>query len=244
MAIPIHSGDHLHVVGNSLTTQGWYNPTGGLVDLINAQVPATTTRTFYAAAQPGSVAAVVRSGSATVGPVTVPKVFVQVTASGIPGTTSDEILADMNGRIFSFNPDVLIIEIGTNEHPGVNGWSVAKSQANLESIITQTRTWKPGIPIGILGLLTYSEQWAAGPVWSPIDTDTDSMVAMQQAVAGEFSGVTFMGIRSQALTYESTHNTPAPGATSGILTTDGRHPNTTGQVQIGNWTIGSFQVLP
>ncbi len=241
--IPVRSGNVVLFAGDSITAFGWPTVSGGLVDQINAQL-GPFQASFMATSS--GVAAKTSGVIATVGTVTVPKIPIRVANTGVPGFTSDDILADMTTYIFNPNPDVLILEIGTNEHPGATPpFPLSKSQANLISIINQTRAWKPGIPIGIVSLLTFDEQWDSGPplAWSPPDADTDAHNAMKQSVCASYTGVQYLEIRVPALTYESLHNLPGPpGTTSGTLTGDGRHPNATGQVQMGNWMIPYFTV--
>jgi lysophospholipase L1-like esterase len=240
--VPIRSGNIVVTAGDSISAFGYFTAAGGCADQINAQLGPF--QASYTATSSG-VAARVGGVVANVGTVTVPKIPIRVVNTGVAGITSDDILADMPGFIFNANPDVLVLEIGTNEHPGATPpFPLTKSEANLRSIIGQTRAWKPGIPILVVGLLTFDEQWTSTPSlgWSPVDADTDAHNAMKQRVCADYSGVVYGEVRIPALTYESLHNTPEPGATSGVLTGDGRHPNPTGQAKMGDWLIGSFQV--
>ena len=141
---------------------------------------------------------------------------------------------------------MVVLLVGINDV--TNSVPEATIKANYDSILSQVRVWSGTVGIACISVLFKGEQWAAGPVWSNaasggFDAAIDACNADIQSLCVTY-GCSYIDMRSLALTYETVNNAPAPGVASGILTLDGMHPNPTGQLQMGNWGIGSFQVLP
>ncbi len=68
--------------------------------------------------------------------------------------------------------------------------------------------------------------------------------AIQDVVAASPSAnVTYVPVRAVALAYEQAHNAPAPGVSAGILTSDGLHPNATGQALMSAQAFGQVTVV-
>lgn len=245
MAVQIHNGDVVLATGDSVTAGGYPTVPGGLRDLINAQLYAS----YGAVAGPGNIRATVGVGNVPPVPVRtgIPRTPITMLNTAVPGITSTYVLANLSEMITSQNPDVLFLLIGTNEHlpPANPSYSYAQSQANLEAIVDQARAALPNLRIVLLSLLTFDEQWTAGspPAWNPVDVETDTRCGIIQTVAAE-KGCEFVDLRNPMLVQESLLNTPAPGATSGVLTSDGRHPNTAGQLFMGNTIVPHLLMVP
>lgn len=234
MSCPIHANNRVHFVGDSITTLGWPFATGGFVDQVNAILAPSSIVT---------------------------------TTTGYSGEVLAQFVADMNTRVFAFNPDVIIAEIGTND---VNvGTDITAFQASLASFYSQVNAWKPGTPILWLSPMVWNEQWyssysgqavatggagvvvgagaktasVAGPAWGPNiwDARFQSYVDSVKAAAATAT-MTSVDLRAAALAYEAAHNTPAIGAKSGVLTVDGVHPLTVGQVFMGTKALAMCTV--
>lgn len=237
---PVHNGDKVVFVGDSITAFGWMSVSGGLVDQINAAIPSRTLA--ISATVSGALAhAVAGNVAATLLTTTLPPIPITAVNSGIAGDTAAVLATQVASRITDYNPNVIVIE------EGINGQNVPPSQmgADYSSILSQIRAWSPTVPIVCVSILGYYEQWQSTtpPTAIPVNDISPYNVALK-AACDSFAGTTWKDNYHPFYLYESTHNTPEPGAQSGILLLDDRHPNPTGQLQMGNWTIGSFQVLP
>jgi hypothetical protein len=140
--------------------------------------------------------------------------------------------------------------IGINDV--INGIDPAVSEANCRSIMTQIRAWSPTVPVAWISLLLFGgELWAAGPPlsWGPNppflkDPAIDAFNVMLQSVCVDFD-CTYIDMRSQLLAWESQNNTPEPGVQIGPFANGGPHPLApSGQILMGEWGIGSFEVIP
>jgi len=242
----VKRGANVVFVGDSITAQGWMSVAGGFIDQINAQIPIITAPRVAKLANGAVPATIIRAPGevVTVAPVSTQQV-IRTVNSGHSGDETGDIAAAVTARITSFAPDVIVLLIGINDvFFGVNP---AVSQANYDSILSQIRAWSSTVVIACLSVLTEGEQWAAGPVWSNSgpndDAAIDSFNAFIQTLCTTYNA-TYVDVRSQMLTYEAAHNTPAPGVASGVLTVDRIHPNATGQVQVSTYAIQSFTVVP
>lgn len=187
-----------------------------------------------------------------------------VTATGYSGQVTSEFAADMNTRVFAYNPDVVVLEVGTNDISVGTGMTIFSTA--YASILSQIAAWKPGTPVLCIEPMLYNEQWFAtfyatgvtptvgrgvvqsgnagvvhtipGPAWGPNIYDYRFQSYCDAiAAAVTTAGQTLALNRAPALVYEAAHNTPAIGAVGGILTADGAHPNSTGKVFLGNNAI-------
>ena len=242
MAVTVRPGNQVVFVGDSITAAGWFSVTGGLVDQINAQIP-TVVAPRYASLAPGASVASLASGAraATVASISTHNVNRTVN-SGVPGNQTSDIVAAVASRITDYNPDVVVMLIGINDV--TNAVALATIQANYDSILSQVRAWSGTVQIACVSVLWYGEQWVAGPAWSNVpsfDAQIDALNSAIQALCTTYSA-TYINARSPALVYETANNAPAPGVRTGILSSDGLHPNAAGQLQMGGWTVGSFTV--
>lgn|SRR5678815_1983766 len=250
MAATVRPGDQVVFVGDSITAAAWMSVTGGLVDQINAQIPVVNMPRVATVAGGAAIATLAPGArAATVAAVSTQSV-IRVVNSGVPGNKAADIAADVAGRITNYNPNVVVMLIGVND--AVNVTSLASFQTSIHTILSTTRAALPSCKIVVLSILWWSEQWAAGPVWNNFydpppsnPTYTPSIAEYNAILQSECAAVsgTYIDTRAPALAYEAANNTPAPGAVQGILTQDRIHPTIPlGQVQIGNWCIGSFTV--
>jgi lysophospholipase L1-like esterase len=236
--VPVHNGQKVVFVGDSITAFGWMSVSGGLTDQINAALPSRMTRNY---ATVSGTRAVSTGTAATVSLVTLAPTPITVVNSGVAGQACADIAAAVASRITNYNPDVVVIECG------INGENVPPSQmaADYASILSQVRAWSATVPIACVSILGFFEQWVPGP--PPASTPGNDVSPFNVALKGScdaVAGTTWIDNYTPFYLYESTHNTPAPGASSGVLLLDDRHPNPTGQLQMGNWDIGYFQMLP
>ncbi len=242
MAVTVRPGNKVVFVGDSITLAAWYAVTGGLVDQINAQIP-TVVAPRYATLAGGARAATLAPAAvaATVAPVSIQSP-IRVVNSGVSGDETANIDAAVAARITDYNPDVIVLLVGVNDVNLLE--STAFITTHYGSILSQIRAWSPTVPIACLSILFIGELWGAGPVWANAkDTALNDANTAIQGLCATYNA-TYIDARARALTYETVNNAPAPGAASGILTSDGIHPNATGKLQLGDWTIGSFTVTP
>lgn len=166
---------------------------------------------------------------------------ISVVNTGVAGDTAAVLSAQVAARITSYNPDIIVIE------EGINGESETPSQmgSDYASILDQIRAWSSTVPIVCVSILAYYEQWVPGPPPAAIPANdvTPYNVALK-AACDSFVNTTWQDNYGPFYVYESIHNAPAPGLASGVLLKDDRHPNPTGQLQMGDWMIGIFDVLP
>jgi lysophospholipase L1-like esterase len=126
------------------------------------------------------------------------------------------------------NPDMLFIELGTNDEiPGVTRASI---KASADYLLSTLRAGLPTIPMVWVGpWAARSENW--GP--DPLQNRMDAVQGGIQDSAPAFN-VQYVEVRSTQQVDEMTNNTPAPGITPGINTIDGTHPNWRGRPLYGN----------
>lgn len=242
--LPVSAGKKTHFVGDSITALGWYSATGGIVDQVNATWPAPANAVIGATAT--GKAGVVSGASATVIASAQTRKSIAVTASGVSGNVVADVSSNMSTRVFAFNPDILIVELGVNDI--LTGTDITTFSNNVASLLSQALAWKPTLPIMWVGPTAYGEVWQVGP---PVDwlsgygnnvSFPTYIAAIRSACASV--GAVFVDTRAPLLVYESTHNTPAPGASQGIATLDQIHPNPTGQVLMGNETFAAMSISP
>lgn len=151
--------------------------------------------------------------------------------SGVAGNKIADIQADIAGRVIAHNPDIVVIEAGTND---VGNTELPDYQASWLSVLAQIRAWKPDIPIVVLSIFLIFEQWQTfngTPRLHNFNDEgggaTKTIEAYNDAARGTLGSISphaaWVDLRAPALAYEVANNTPEPGAPSGILTSDGVH---------------------
>jgi hypothetical protein len=142
---------------------------------------------------------------------------------------------------------VILLLIGINDV--ITGVAPATSTANYTSILTQIRAWSSTVQIACMSLLVYGEHWRSAPLrWGvntpDLDANIDAFNTMIQGLCVTYN-CTYVDARTPLLTWESTNNTPEPGLHDGPFAGGGPHPLVpSGQILVGNWSIGSFAVTP
>jgi hypothetical protein len=246
--ILIHGGEKTLVTGDSITAAGYFEVAGGLADQIDAKIP-TVTAPRFATAAPGSFPAIAGAGStrAVANAVSTHNTIRRLN-TGIAGNLTGDIAAAVPARITNLAPDVLILLIGINDV--INSMSLAAySTPNMNTILTQVRAFSSTMQILLVSLLVFGEFWASGPPlsWGPnpagfLDGPIDAFNVMLQGMASTYN-CSYADARAQLLVWESINNAPAPGVQAGPFAGGGPHPLVpTGQVVLGNFLIGSFQV--
>lgn len=239
MSFTIVAGDRLHVVGNSITFFGFASATGSLFDQINATWP-NPAMSQNPGRSTGSSGVVVSGANGAVVATQPTRKQTTDTTSGVPGNKAADIAAAVASRIVAFNPSKLIIEVGINDQQAST--NPAAFAASYDSIVTQTQSALPSCQIMCLSLLSFNEQWVAGPAW-PADSVVTYNNAIQTVCTNR--GCTYVDLRAPLLAYEVINNSPPPGAGSGIETSDGIHPIIPGgQVNMGTWVFANLTVTP
>lgn len=151
--------------------------------------------------------------------------------SGHAGDGTRTIADNVNTRILAFNLDILFLEIGINQ------WR----REDYAAILGPVRGRFPKAQIACLSILWHNELWSHGPPVVFNNGATDSTLYPSNVDIRELCiqyGCVWMDMRAQGALYEQAHNTPEPGVATGILTSDGIHPNSNpGQLQMGGWAM-------
>lgn len=242
MGFPIIAGDRVHFVGDSITNFGWFNPTGGFVDQVNATWASPAPTPIPASASGGHI--VVTGGVAIAGNTQPTRRAITVTSSGVVGNKAADIAGDVASRIVAFNPTKVILEVVINDV--IQGTAPTAFAASYDSIITQTLSSLPSVKFLCLSALCYGEQWQAGPAWGP-NTGDSQIITLDNAIQTICTnrGMFYADTRAAQVIYESINNTPAPGAVDGFVTADAVHPiNPSGQVLMGTWVFPAVTVTP
>lgn len=256
--IPVHPGDPVVMVGDSITAQGWYSDTASLVGgtglLVNQILPplvgprrAVVTGNVglvAAGARPSSVASVTGGGQ------------INAINSGVSGNKIGDIEAAIPARITNFSPKVVVIEVGVNDNRGLNTGvptPLATFRASYDNVLATTISAIPTVKIVCIGIIFIQEKWATGPppVFSgnPYDVSsgggfTPSITEYNTEVQGSCvgHGGTYVDVRTPAALQESISNTPAPGAVDGVLSlaADGVHPSAAGQLVMSTAAAAAF----
>lgn len=241
-ALPIVAGDRVHFCGDSITAFGWFGPTGGLVDQINATWPTPAMATI-----PGHCTGTVATCTGTTGKAQLDqpgKKAITVTSSGVVGNKAADIAAAVASRIVAFNPTKVVLEVVIND--AIGGTDPTAFQASYDSIIAQTLAALPSVKFLCVSALCYGEQWLPGPAWGANSSDSNILAldAAIQAVVAKYS-MSYVDLRAPLLVYEAANNTPQPGAVFGVVTADNTHPIiTSGQVLMSTWAFAGVAVAP
>lgn len=163
--------------------------------------------------------------------------------SGVSGNKVADLAAAVPARVTNYNPNVVVIFIGANDASA--GTPPATFRASYDSLISKIVAFAPGVQIVCLSILCQGELWStSGPSFAGNAFDS-TITSLNAEIAGAAAGcATYVDIRTQGARYEAEVNTPAPGAASGFLTSDGLHPNATGSARIGTWTLPAFNQQP
>lgn len=153
------------------------------------------------------------------------------TNTAVTGQTSAALLAGLATQVIATSPDVLLVIIGANDV----GFGLTPEQtfANTSGVISGTLASFPNCIIHWFGCpLRSSEQIPDG-----ISSDAGGVLAANSAMAAACAkfpaNARFWNMRQGAYGFEGAKNTPAPGAASGLLTTDGTHNTKTGDRPAG-----------
>jgi len=241
--IPIAPNDIVVFCGDSITDQGVFRPA---IDAINLRL---TPR------RPGGSIAVVRSRIPSRGgvSVSVPRQPIRPIISGTPGDTAESIAVNIPGRITNFNPDAVVLFVGVND--ALTATPLATFNAAIDTILAGIAAYDATTPTMVLSIFTAGEQWSAGPVWdnaldpppsNPGYTPSIAQLDAEKVTAIADSTLTtaeYLDLRAAALAFLAAHNTPAPGAHDGFLTSDGVHPLIPfGQVFISDLVVAGMAV--
>jgi lysophospholipase L1-like esterase len=249
--VNIDGGEHIVFCGDSRTNLGWFNDALTAIAATFAAHATTKQRFSVNTGAPGKI----RPGAAPgqVQAVTNQK-GVTFVNSGVSGNVTADIAAAVPARITNLNPTMLVLWVGINDL--INANSLAAFTASYQSILTQTLAAIPTCKIVTLGMWLRLEQWILSggvPVGdNPLDpppsnpTYTPSLAQYDAAIqaATVAVGGVFVQPRPDTITYWSVHNTPAPGAISGILSVDGLHQNATGAALLSDHFLAAVPVQP
>lgn len=250
--VPIGASQTLVAVGDSITANDY--PCIGAAGVCDSQSLVGQINTAFSPVV-SSARAVLASGSratlASGAPATVSQTSLHPTIayinSGVGGNKTADIAAAVTTRITQYNPDVILLLIGVND--AINLVDIGTFTANYNSILSQIRSWSSTVQIVTLSILIYGEEYNAGPPlsWagcngSGIDARIDSFNSVIQSLSTTYN-TTYVDLRSQILTWESTNNTPAPGVCSGPFAGGGPHPTIpTSERILDGWLFPSFTV--
>lgn len=237
MSVNLSNATPLHLYGDSITAgQGivngvprgpWYSATGGFADQVYAATNVPPPKNYYAS--PSGPGAVIVSG----GPSIVQSARQNnITAHGVGGKTSGDVLADLPGYIFNYTDrsptGILVGVIGTNDFgTAVPG---ATYLANMQAIYNAFHARSPGWFILHCSTPVRSEQYTVGPpahLLDGLDTWTGNTL-MQTECLSRSTYCEYVDFLALAMAWEIAHNTPPPGvspvANDAGLTYDQLHP--------------------
>jgi hypothetical protein len=152
---------------------------------------------------------------------------------GIGGLKADGLNTNYTQQTKPFNPQILVVIIGTNDiSSGTDVTPGGAYQTSVATYVDQVHTDFPSCKILWGSAQVKNEQWTAvGPHFLD-GTDTwagNQRVQDAFAASGRSAWCQYFDLISPMLTYETLHNTPAPGITgtgadgSGVLTYDSLH---------------------
>jgi hypothetical protein len=228
----VHTGARVVSPGNSITARGWINPTGGLLDIINAKLTKVPARNVT-----GAVLATMVPGS------TIAKsmgcLYIN---TGINEQTIEDIEENVGPQITDHDPDLVVMLIGVNNVAARTDPAVFA--AKFTSTMAQIRAWSSTVPIVCVSILCYGEIWAAGPVWNNGVTDTDFLEPFNTTIqaACVTYNATYTELRAKLLAIEPLIN---PTQANAAFTTEGVHPLIqSSELIMGQWASFSFNVIP
>lgn len=176
---------------------------------------------------------------------------INVVNGGVSGNHISDVLADMAGRIFAFNPDVIISLGWINDSDGVFfSWDAPTFTAQYQSFINQLIAWKPTIRYLETDAILSGESYtvsppAMGPNSGLHDPDIDAQaVIMQTILAAAGPNFQFAPIRPLLVQWEIISN-PLNEATGHFNKQgDGLHFAQLGARQLGAWIKARIQTMP
>jgi lysophospholipase L1-like esterase len=182
-----------------------------------------------------------------------PTARVNAINSGVPQNKVADIEGSVSSRITSYDPSVLVLEVGVNDCRGLNTGRptpLATFRASYDNILATTQVSNPTVKIVCIGILLVAEHWSATPspqiTGNPYDegSTTPSIDDYNAEIAASCAahGGSYVDVRGAAAVAESTMNTPAPGAVDGVLTLpgDGVHPTAAGQLVMSKAAAAAF----
>lgn len=237
VSLNIRWGWPVLVNGDSITVLQWYAAAGGLRDQMNAAarlVPNAGGAVYSAAAGPAAAQLQLGATRSLVvpGPASAP--VINVSAVGGNSYRISDINANYATFITPYLPiPFLFLECSVNDI--VMGTDPATHLATYGAFLDRVKGDSPAVQILCMGALCNGEQWLTGPnryssglaLTHPIEQNIAACCAARPG------WTEYAPQCDWSLAYQVANNTPSPGVNSGILTLDGVHPNTTGQVLMG-----------
>lgn len=213
------NGDKLVIIGDSITEgqgQGtWYGPW-----LTGLQASGPPLVSIPAGGAMTSGVASVTSVARNVNSLT-------VVNAGVAGNRLDQLLARLATDCIAQNPTAVIVECAVNDIAQFTPPATYRGTHDtvLGNLIAAGIS---AAKIASVGVFCYNEIYpdtGVGSFGAAIDAQEAQTSASCAAV-----GVTYVDVRTPQQLYESLHNTPPPGAQTGILCLDGAgargvHPN-------------------
>lgn len=135
---------------------------------------------------------------------------------------------------------IYYVEAGVNNVFGANK-DIPGAQASSLQLIADIHAAAPSAKVAWLNV------FAGGSEQIPAATDSDVATVngyIAAAVSANSSFAYLIDVHTAQQAYETAHNTPLPGATTGVLTLDGTHPNATGQVFFATTMEASISYQP
>lgn len=236
MSLNVRWGSRPLWIGNSITVQGYFLAAGGLLDQMNAaaKLVPRVGGSAHGATFTGPKGVVVgNAGIVSAAPECAP-VINQVNQGG-NSFTIELINANYSTFVTQFLPlDLVILECVVNNQFTDPAMHFTDYSAFLDRLRSDGA--KQVLCLGAFLFQFTGEQWTAGTpnTFNSGLTATHPIEANVAAACAARPGWTeYCPLWDTVLAYEVAHNTPAPGVVSGILSLDGVHPNSTGQVLMG-----------
>lgn len=155
---------------------------------------------------------------------------ITVINAGVGGNTYQDLLNRVQTDVIAHSPDVVIVECGLNDLEQQVPIDVFVN--NIGKLIDQLRAGLPNVKLMFLSMMCFGE----------VFPDPNNTVVQQYVDAQRFvcvgRNVPFVDERTPQQAYEAIHNIPPPGVNSGLLTSDGGHPNSTAGTPL--WSATAF----
>lgn len=211
-AVDVFRSERIAIQGDSITTPyAWYGP---LQTTINAAYLAPITPKVVLAGTP-AVAAPVHAGAVTsAAPGTAGDFRPTWGIYGHSGQGIDYLLAN-EAEVISFNPTLILLEIGTNN------FGTPSMAAKMTQLCNDYLAALPSVRIGVMSVVSSIAGGEQNP--DPVNASVNGLNA-NLAAGADATGAAYLDMRTVEQAYEAVNNTPSPGSFIGPLTVDGVHP--------------------
>lgn len=143
-------------------------------------------------------------------------------------------LISVVSEVTATGANVVIIEAGVNDQ--ALGTDLTAFGGQCASYLDSIKTGLPAAQLAWVNILCNGEQYP-----DPLNASVNAYNAKIATACASY-GVQLIDVRPAQQAYEAANNTPPPGASSGILTSDGVHPNATGKTLMSNTALSRTMV--